>query len=634
MMPVKPVDESQLASSRGRNLLLRKQHNPKYGAQGPPRPHGAQLEEVSRRCKDNVESVARECIQNGQKFVDEDFPYGPKALWVNGKSPSNSGITIDPTEISWGRFCDIFPNIDNGYSGINRTYVSFKLIGGGIFDTTYLQSAVGGLECSDEWSGEMMVTYNPEAGVAGVRMYKDGCWVYELVDDYLPMKLDGELACARSSALGSYWLSFFEKCQAKIYGSYESISGMGTVSEGIEDLCGATLLNVEVRKFDIWLDLWQLLEEKLQNGCVIVATPRTGTARGHEGPSGLLSGHGYPVTKVQIAGGLIIQIANPWPRGGWNGESIDSFDTEENEKYSKRHNCSWISLEEFCYHFTELTIARIPSCYCQSISFVHGANRPTYPVISVMSPTTMTVVITQTDRRWGGHRPTTAVGFCIYRCLVHAMDYLGDFKPIDIAQRVPLSKSRYLITELEVRPEYCYIVALESTQSISQLLVHIIVKHRMRSRELLGQEISNFCLVKEQVCLHADHSQLPQSHQPHPPPPPQQSHPPPYHGCSKQIEPGIQNYDRNSSLLDGSDFLQSIIADLTPNGGFPTCVATLAKKCLESDIDSSEMYTPQLTPSQQIDDIPTEQNVAPLLISKGSKSDFLRRNSSETPTAA
>ena len=52
--------------------------------------------------------------------------------------------------------------------------------------------------------------------VYGARLHKDGEWIYEVLDDYLPFRQDGRLACGGTTERDEIWAALLEKAYAKV----------------------------------------------------------------------------------------------------------------------------------------------------------------------------------------------------------------------------------------------------------------------------------------------------------------------------------------------------------------------------------------------------------------------------------
>lgn len=75
-----------------------------------------------------------------------------------------------------------------------------------------------------------------EWGVYEFRFYKNGQWVYVLIDDYLPTS-KGKAVFSKCSNGNELWVPLVEKAYAKLHKCYENLEG-GTVTYAMVDLTG------------------------------------------------------------------------------------------------------------------------------------------------------------------------------------------------------------------------------------------------------------------------------------------------------------------------------------------------------------------------------------------------------------
>ncbi|CAE8583307.1 unnamed protein product, partial [Polarella glacialis] len=136
-----------------------------------------------------------------------------------------------------------------------------------------LQGALAALRSVHRDPRELLVWREPEAGIYGVRFFKDGEWMYEILDDFLPVDASGQPICsiARSQGNCQDWVSLIEKAYAKVHGSYEAIAlgsqaealeaiALGSEAEALEDVLGIGAGSFAVEDFPIWGELWQHLK--------------------------------------------------------------------------------------------------------------------------------------------------------------------------------------------------------------------------------------------------------------------------------------------------------------------------------------------------------------------------------------
>ncbi|CAE8659779.1 unnamed protein product, partial [Polarella glacialis] len=122
----------------------------------------------------------------------------------------------------------------------------------------------------------LLVWREPEAGIYGVRFFKDGEWMYEILDDLLPVDASGQPICSTARSQGNCqdWVSLIEKAYAKVHGSYEAIA-LGSEAEALEDVLGIGAGSFAVEDFPIWGELWQHLKGKRSRGYALLAIRRS-----------------------------------------------------------------------------------------------------------------------------------------------------------------------------------------------------------------------------------------------------------------------------------------------------------------------------------------------------------------------
>lgn len=198
----------------------------------------------------------------------------------------------------------------------------------------------------------LCVARDERVGVYGFVFYRDGGWVYEVIDDKLFMrvgddddlevvrdwdedeklgarlkhdkeKLKGQLQRGGEALYFSHcksnetWLPLIEKAYAKAHGDYFAIEG-GFASEGIEDLTGGVgvVLNPEdiMDKDRFWKEQLSQVNEKYLFGGGSKPT----------GSKGFVGSHAYAVLEAWEEGDLkLLKLRNPWGEVEWEGDWSD-----------------------------------------------------------------------------------------------------------------------------------------------------------------------------------------------------------------------------------------------------------------------------------------------------------------------
>ncbi|KAH9519563.1 hypothetical protein Btru_003015, partial [Bulinus truncatus] len=212
-------------------------------------------------------------------------------------------------------------------------------------------------------------------GLFKFNFWHQGEWQEVVVDDRLPTYRN-QLVFMHSTEKNEFWSALLEKAYAKLVGSYESLKG-GSTSEAMEDFTGGV-----TEMFDLQKAPPNLLNIMLKAyargslmGCSIDADPGKLEA---ELSNGLIMGHAYSVTSVQLADiqtarvkGQIpmVRIRNPWGngsewKGAWSDGSREWSLLSEDEKKELGLNFEddgefWMSFQDFTSNFQKLEICNL-----------------------------------------------------------------------------------------------------------------------------------------------------------------------------------------------------------------------------------------------------------------------------------
>ncbi|KAI3336344.1 cysteine proteinase [Xylariaceae sp. AK1471] len=202
------------------------------------------------------------------------------------------------------------------------------------------------------------VEYDTRIGIYGFVFYRDGEWIYSIIDDKLYLtspnwdspsmqrdllnQIDREtpekdyrktyqtgskaLFFGQCKNQNETWVPLFEKAYAKAHGDFGSLAG-GWIGEGLEDLTGG--VTTELLASDI-LDLDEFWEKEVSKvnqeflfGC------STGLLDGGYGDrNGIREGHAYVVMDARTlkSGERLVKLRNPWGKtrkGIWEGPWSD-----------------------------------------------------------------------------------------------------------------------------------------------------------------------------------------------------------------------------------------------------------------------------------------------------------------------
>ncbi|TKA45628.1 hypothetical protein B0A54_04167 [Friedmanniomyces endolithicus] len=351
-------------------------------------------QEAAEECKGKVKAIVEECKRLNRKYVDYQFDLeaGPYPLQdLRGVYPQaimRSDGSVEPPP--WvKRVEDIFDKPQFYVDGATPTDVHQGSSG----DCWFL-AALMAISAKKDLVEKLCVARDELVGVYGFVFYRDGEWVYEVIDDKLYLKVgdDDDLAIVRDwdreNKKGRYidydddkltaqlqrggealyfshckssetWLPLIEKAYAKAHGDYAAVEG-GYASEGIEDLTGGVgvVLNPEdiMDKDRFWREqLSQVNENFLFGG---------GSKR--KDSKGVVGGHAYTVLRTFEEGDLrLLQLRNPWGRTEWKGDWSDGSKLWTPEMMIKLGHTFgddgvfWMSYKDFLKHFPRINRVRL-----------------------------------------------------------------------------------------------------------------------------------------------------------------------------------------------------------------------------------------------------------------------------------
>jgi len=481
-----------------------------------------------------VQEIASRCRSQGQKYCDPDFPPDERSLYIDGRGPGAARSVADLPS-AWCRASEgafsgarpplLLPSVlgaaqlppfdqTSAVSGSGGGTATEALIPGPILGVQ-LMGALAAIRASGKEPRELIVWREPEAGVYGVRLFKDGAWMYEILDDHLPLKADGQPACCQVVAGVEVqdWAALVEKAYAKVHGCYEAASSSANAeAEALEDCLGLAPDTTTICDFPIWGELWQAMRSKRSRSFVQLAVRRGQEQQGELLTNGLLSGYSYPVTRLEIVDGeMLCELHNPWHQGEWNGrwgphsrELLSRRGTRQLEPTPDSCRPFWMSIQDFTQHFTDIVEARQVPGFWQSASVTCSSERPSYPLVSVSSSTQAVFAVTQPDRRWSQREGyDCALGLRLYRCRIIAppqnavgvrQNVSSPFTNLELLAERPPAKVRSIFVEVaRLEPDCLYIATVDmEDQPLSCATLRVLTASAPRFRELFAPESSYF----------------------------------------------------------------------------------------------------------------------------------------------
>lgn len=504
--------------------VLERFRKPEFGVLQEPISVSAQADDCALQCRKEVEAIASECKQRGVKYSDPDFPPSERSLYLNGRCPSTGSCgPLEAQPKTWRRVSDgalegvpggrcPTPRV-SGVPGADERYPPDLLVPG-LFQTVCLLGGLAAARAAGREPRDLIAWRDAEAGIFGVQFFKDGEWCFEVLDDFLPLAPDGRPACSSGWASHSGgevadWPALIEKAYAKVHGSYEA-AALCTEAEALEDVVGFGACRVEVRDFPIWGELWQQLRSKTKRGFTQLAVRRK-EAPGEVLTSGLFSCFGYPLLRVELIDGeMLCELDNPWSTGAWNGrwsEVSKEFAAQRSRGllHPSPGSCRpfWMSIQDFCKHFTFLAEARCVTSFWQSAAVACSIERLSYPLLSAPSATQAIFVLTQRDRRLTGHDDyPCSMGLRIFRCRIvapprHAaglrQNVSSPFRNLELLAERPPTPARTVVLEVARMEADClYIAAPEFQPQCDYAVLRVLTAVVPRFRELSAPEFSYF----------------------------------------------------------------------------------------------------------------------------------------------
>ncbi|KAF5004726.1 hypothetical protein FDECE_8795 [Fusarium decemcellulare] len=292
------------------------------------------------------------------------------------------------------------------------------------------------------------VSYDTKIGVYGFVFYRDGEWIYSIVDDKLYLKSpcwdspsthrdlleqvgrDGtETIYRKTYQTGSKslffgqckdqnetWVPLIEKAYAKAHGDYSSLAG-GWTGEGLEDLTGGVTTELATSDILDTDEFWHREMSKVNKDFIFGAS--TGyLENGHGERDGIAEAHAYIVLEARSLknGQRLVKMRNPWGdsrKGIWEGPWSDGsrewtgeIQQELGHKFGS-DSVFWISYEDLIRKFSLLDRTRLfqdPDWWCcqrwVGVEVPWKANYREKFQIKVTQSSPLVVVVSQLDRRY------------------------------------------------------------------------------------------------------------------------------------------------------------------------------------------------------------------------------------------
>ncbi|KAI1158775.1 hypothetical protein F5B18DRAFT_656298 [Nemania serpens] len=381
--------------------------------EGPNELLSAGYERAREECSRRVRKIIQECRRVNTRYRDPGFDLDWDLKMNKGNCLNYLGSTkFDMSNTRYSTTTTVPKAVKRVHEIFEKPTFLKDIDGadikqGGLGDCWFIASlsALANVEGAVQ---RVCVEYDTRVGIYGFVFYRDGEWIYSIVDDKLYLtspnwdspsmqrdlmnQIDREnpdkdyrktyqtgskaLFFGQCKNQNETWVALFEKAYAKAHGDFGSLAG-GWIGEGLEDLTGG--VTTELLASDI-LDLDEFWENEVSKvnqeflfGC------STGLLDGGYGDrNGIREGHAYVVMDARTlkSGERLVKLRNPWGKirkGIWEGPWSDgSKEWNQDVKEELGHKFGndsvfWIRFEDMVekyQHFDRTRLFGDPEWQC------------------------------------------------------------------------------------------------------------------------------------------------------------------------------------------------------------------------------------------------------------------------------
>ncbi|KAF3769729.1 hypothetical protein M406DRAFT_33428, partial [Cryphonectria parasitica EP155] len=391
VLPFSPVPAST-SGERGNELL------------------SAGFERAAEECRRKVRKIISECKRVNTRYRDPGWDLDWDFKWEKGHCLNS----LDRT-----KFDICHSNLINPSSSIPKavkrvheiyekpTFMESILPGDikqGSLGNCWFVACLTGLANVTDGIKRVCVEYDTKIGIYGFVFFRDGEWIYSIIDDKLYLRspcwdsqsmqrellqqIDREdvervyrqtyqtgskaLFFAQNKDQNETWVPLIEKAYAKAHGDFACLAG-GWIGEALEDLSGGVtteLLASDIFDVDaFWENELSRVNQEFLFGC------STGLLdAGYGDRDGISEGHAYVIMEARTLknGTRLCKLRNPWgkiKKGNWEGAWSDGskeWTTEVQEELNHTFagdSTFWISYEDLLrkyQHFDRTRLFRDP----------------------------------------------------------------------------------------------------------------------------------------------------------------------------------------------------------------------------------------------------------------------------------
>ncbi|CAK7268663.1 hypothetical protein SEPCBS119000_003175 [Sporothrix epigloea] len=363
-------------------------------------------ERAAEECRRKVQKIIQECRRVNMRYRDPGWDIDWDLKMAKGYCLNSLGQTA--FDVSHRNMLRISASVPKAVKRVHEIFekptfmtgVSGSDVKQGSLGDCWFISCVSGLANVPGGLQRACVAYDTKIGIYGFVFYRDGEWIYSIIDDKLYLtspswdspsfqrdllqQIDQDdiervyrktyqtgskaLFFAQNKDQNETWLPLMEKAYAKAHGDYDSLTG-GWIGEGLEDLTGGVtteLLMSDIFDTDsFWENELSRVNEEFLFGCT------TGLLDGGYGDrDGITEGHAYNIMEAKTLkdGTRLLKLRNPWGKvkaGTWAGAWSDGskeWTTATKEEVGHTFGSDstfWIAYEDFMLKFQNVDRTRL-----------------------------------------------------------------------------------------------------------------------------------------------------------------------------------------------------------------------------------------------------------------------------------
>ncbi|KAI0480154.1 hypothetical protein GGR56DRAFT_671298 [Xylariaceae sp. FL0804] len=374
----------------------------------PERPNellSAGYERARDECSRTVKKIIQECRRVNLRYRDPGFDLDWDLRTHQGNCLNHLGSDkFDLSEGRWSTLTTVPKSVKRVHEIFEKPTFMKTVDGGdvkqGALGNCWLIASFSALANVEDGLKRICVEYDTRIGIYGFVFYRDGEWIYSIIDDKLyltspdwdspsmqrdllnqidresPEKVYRKTYQTGSKALffgqckdeRETWVALMEKAYAKAHGDFASLIG-GWIGEGLEDLSGGVtteLLVSDILDLDgFWENEISKVNEEFLFGC---STGLLGHGYGNR--NGIREGHAYVVMDARTlkTGERLVKLRNPWGKtrkGVWEGPWSDgskewnSAVKEELGHQFGNDSVFWITFEDMIEKYQHIDRTRL-----------------------------------------------------------------------------------------------------------------------------------------------------------------------------------------------------------------------------------------------------------------------------------